>query len=188
MSESNVAEDDFPTEDPLPGDKEQPATGERWDDLADQVRDAEERVLRAQAELENFRKRARRELDEERRYAVLPLVSDLLPVLDNLDRAIGAAEENEGAAGLLEGVKMVAQQLMGVLEQHECRRIQDLGESFDPNLHEAIGQESSAEYGEGVISRVTRIGYCLHDRVVRPSQVMISTGRPAEEGDLPTNE
>jgi molecular chaperone GrpE len=183
MSESNLAENDSPLEDPLHDDNQPPEDVHEFNDPSDALGQAEERVLRAQAELENFRKRARRELEDERRYALVPLVSDLLPVLDNLNLAIGAAEQNEGAAGLLEGVKMVAQQLLGVLEQSDCKTIEDLGEAFDPNLHEAIGQEASSDYEVGVVSRVTRRGYRLHDRVVRPSQVMISTGAPPEEPD-----
>ena len=177
-----------PRDEPL-GDKplgNEPARDELDYLAADQVdsidldglQHADERVLRAQAELENYRKRARREIEEERRYAHLPLVADLLPVLDNLNRAIGAAEQNEGAAGLLDGVKMVATQLLGVIETNQCQRIADMGEPFDPNLHEAIGQEPSSEYESGIICRVTRSGYRLHERVVRPSQVMISTGQP----------
>jgi molecular chaperone GrpE len=146
-----------------------------------QLQQAEDRALRAQAELENFRKRARRELEEERRYAHLPIVNDLLPVLDNLNRAIHAADASEGVTGLLDGVKMVGAQLAGILEKHQLQRIKDLGEPFDPNLHEAIGQEPSVEFEAGTICRVTRAGYRLHDRVVRPSQVMISTGPPLAE-------
>lgn len=182
MSEPDLAENDSPLEEPT---AETPAE-QAADELAgvfDQVRSAEERVLRAQAELENFRKRARRELEDERKYANLPLFSALLPVLDNLQRAIGAAEQNEGAAGLLEGVTMVADQFLGVLDQHGCRRIKDLGETFDPNLHEAIGQEATAEFESGAVSRVTQAGYQLHDRVVRPSLVMISTGPAADDED-----
>ncbi len=77
---------------------------------------AKDRVLRSQAELENYRKRAAREIDEHRRYANLPLLSDLLPVLDNIERAVAAADKSHDAASLLEGIKMVLQQFDGVLD------------------------------------------------------------------------
>jgi len=149
--------------------------------LAQELDAANDRVLRAQAELENFRKRARRELDDQRRYANLPLLGDMLPVLDNLNRAVEAAEQTDATSGLLEGVKMVSAQMLTVLEQHGCRPIEALGVAFDPNLHEAIGKEPSESSPEGVVTRVTRVGYQLHDRVVRPPQVLISAGLPANE-------
>ena len=148
-------------------------------DLPEELTRANERALRAQAELENFRKRVRREMDEERRYARVPLISELLPVMDNLDRALEAAEHSEGDSALLEGVKMVRTQLLGVLEQSHCRAIDAVGTPFDPHLQEAIGQEPSDEHDLGVVTRVVRIGYQLHDRVVRPSQVLVSSG-PAQ--------
>ncbi len=131
-------------------------------------------ALRAQAELENYRKRAGRELQEERRYANMPLMRDLLPVLDNIDRAIGAAEQNPDSAGLLEGVKMVGQQLRTVLEKHHCMSIDSLHTPFDPNLHEAIQQLPSDEHPPNTVIDVTQSGYQLHERVVRPSQVIVS--------------
>jgi len=146
---------------------------------------ANDRTLRAQAELDNFRKRSFRQMEEERKFACVLLLRDLLSVTDNLDRAIEAAEQNENSSSLLEGVKMVGQQLTGVLEQHHCRPINAKGEMFDPHLHEAIAQQPSAEHPAGSVIEVTQVGYQLHDRVVRPSQVLVSAGVPDErpEGD-----
>jgi molecular chaperone GrpE len=148
--------------------------------LREQLDEANDRVLRAQAELENVRKRARRDMDEQRQYANLPLVADLLPALDNLDRAVEAAGQNEYATGLLEGVKMVAFQIQSILQQYNCRRIAAIGSEFDPNVHEAIAQEPSEVIPAGNITREMRVGYQLHDRVIRPSQVMVSTGAPPQ--------
>ena len=147
--------------------------------LEAELHEAGERLLRSQAELENYRKRARREMDEERRYATLPLVRDLLAVLDNLERAIEAAQQTSDSAGLLEGVKMVAAQFTGTLAQHQCVRIETVGTTFDPHLHQAIAQEASTEHAAGTITRAAQVGYKLHDRVVRPAQVFVSTGPPA---------
>jgi molecular chaperone GrpE len=135
---------------------------------------ANDRALRMQAELDNYRKRAARELQEERRYANLPLMRDLVPVLDNLDRAIGAAEKQPDGASLLEGVKLVARQFEEVLGRHHCVRIQAHNEPFDPHLHEAVSQQPSDEHPAGTVLLVTQAGYQLHDRVVRPSQVIVS--------------
>jgi molecular chaperone GrpE len=149
--------------------------------LEEQLRAANDRLLRTQAELENYRKRARRDLEAERRYAAAPLIRDLLSVLDNLDLAVGAAEKSDNAAGLLEGVKMVAAQMQSVLEQHHCRRIDAVGQQFDPHLHEAVAQAPSEEHSAGQITLVARDGYQLHDRVIRPSQVYVSSGSPPSD-------
>jgi len=143
-----------------------------------QLAEAEDRVLRAHAELDNYRKRANRLLQEETKYAPLPLVRDLLPVLDNLERAIQSADQQGSSAGLLEGVKMVAQLLHTVLERHHCRPIEAKGSPFDPYQHEAITQISSQELPPGTVADVVQTGYQLHDRIVRPAQVVVST-RPA---------
>ncbi len=143
---------------------------------------ANDQVLRAHAELENFRKRIYRQMDDERKFAGMPLIRDLVSVVDNLERAIQAAEQNESSSSLLDGVKMVAQQFTAVLDQHHCKRITAKGEAFDPHLHEAIAQQPSQEHPEGSVIDVAQVGYQLHDRVVRPSHVLVSTG-PAEEED-----
>ncbi len=142
--------------------------------LRGELAEAKDRVLRVQAELENYRKRSAREMLDQRRYAQLPLMRDLLPALDNLHRAIESAEQTDDTAGLLEGVKMVTEQLDGVLTKNGCQKIEALGEPFDPHLHEAISQQPSADYPENTVMLVTQAGFQLHDRVVRPSQVIVS--------------
>ena len=189
MADTSVAEDnDRPLEetprddvDEIVEDIAEAQGSEAGTDIASleaDLQQAIDRDLRAQAELENFRKRARREIDEQRQYASLPLMADLLPAIDNLNRAVEAAEKNENSAGLLEGVRMVAGQLLTILEQHHCRPIEAAEKPFDPHVHEAIAQETSDDVPTGWVTRVLRVGYQLHDRVVRPSQVMVSTGPP----------
>ena len=135
---------------------------------------AKDRELRCRAELDNYRKRATRELEERLRYANMELLRDLLPVLDNVERAIEAAEKSADAAALLDGFKMVRQQVEDVLANHHCKRIEALHESFDPNVHHAVMQQPSEEHPANTVLMVTQNGYQLHDRVVRPSQVIVS--------------
>jgi molecular chaperone GrpE len=147
--------------------------------LRTELAEAGDRTLRLQAEFENYRKRAQRDAAEERKYAALPLISDLLGVLDNLDLALQAAEKSGGDKALVDGVRMLAGMFTAVLAQHHCKRIEGVGLPFDPNLHQAIGQEPSNDVSAGHITRVMRYGYQLHDRVVRPSDVFVSTGPAA---------
>lgn len=139
---------------------------------------ANDRLLRLHAEMQNLRNRTSREIADERRYAALPVLRELLPVVDNIDRAIEAAEKAGEAENLLAGFRLVRQQLITVLNNHHCELIEAEGQPFDPNVHQAILQQPSAEAPAGQITLVTQAGYRLHDRVVRPAQVIVSSGPP----------
>jgi molecular chaperone GrpE len=173
--------DDQATAESAPGEDVSPE--EPIDELAllrAELEEAKDRGLRSRAELENYKKRATRQIEEERRYANLPLMRDLLPVLDNVGRAIESAEKNQDAAGLLDGVKMVARQFHDVFRRHDCREIEALDKPFDPHLHQAVSQQPSDECPPNTVVNVLHSGFQLHDRVVRPSQVIVSTAK--EEG------
>lgn len=151
--------------------------------LREDLAGAERRILLAQADMENLRKRMRREMDESVKYADVPLIADLLPVIDNLTRAIDSAGESPEAAGIVTGVKMVAQNMLDVLGKRGCKTIDALGQPFDPNLHDAILQQPSGDVPAGHVLMVTQTGYQLHDRVIRPAQVIVSTGSPEAAAD-----
>jgi molecular chaperone GrpE len=150
--------------------------GDELEHTRSELAEAKDRALRAVAELENFRKRSRREAEDERRFADLPLLRELLPVVDNIGRAIEAAQKNADTGGLLEGFKMVSQQLEAVLLRHNCKRIEAQGKPFDPHLHQAIMQQPSADLPANTVLQVVQDGFQLHERVIRPAQVIVSTG------------
>ncbi|MHB8902393.1 MAG: nucleotide exchange factor GrpE [Thermoguttaceae bacterium] len=149
--------------------------------LQTELEEAKNRALRSSAELENFRRRANRQIEDERRYANLELLRALLPIWDNMQRAVEAARSAGETGSLLEGFRMVSSQLENVLERFHCVRIEAEGRPFDPNLHEAISQMPSADQAPGTVLVVTQLGFLLHDRVVRPCQVVVSTSPPANE-------
>lgn len=152
---------------------------EAMERMAVEVEQARQRVLMAQAELENFRKRTRKDYEDQIRFAAMPLVEDLLQVRDNLVRAIDAAENASSASeGLKDGVQLVVKQLDDVFGKHGIQAIAAVGEPFDPNVHEAIAQTPSDTYPEGVVAIEATTGFLMHHRVVRPSQVVVSTGTP----------
>jgi len=148
------------------------------DQLAAELAAANDRALRLQAEMQNLRNRTSREIAEERRYAALPVLRELLPVIDNIDRAIDAAQKAGEPENLLAGFRLVRQQLLAVLDHHHCESITAEGQPFDPSIHEAILQQPSEEVPAGHVMQVTQPGYKLHDRVVRPAQVIVSSGPP----------
>ena len=159
------------------------AGGDELEKLRTEVAEGRDRALRAVAELENYRKRARREMEDERRYADLPLLSDLLPVIDNVGRAITAGEAATDPKAVVAGFKMVAQQLEQVLARHQCIKIAALQQPFDPHQHQAIMQQPSDKVAPNTVLTVAQDGYQLHDRVLRPAQVIVSTAPPQKDAD-----
>jgi molecular chaperone GrpE len=155
---------------------EQPETrDEEMERLRHTAAEADKRVLMAQAEAENFRKRMRRDFEDQLKYAAVPMVADLLEVRDNLLRALEAADQSDQSSSLKEGVAMVAKQLADTLTKYGVREIPAEGEVFDPNFHEAISQ-MPGDQPSGNVAHVALSGFMMHDRVVRPSQVVVSTG------------
>lgn len=145
--------------------------------LLDKLKVAEAEVLRSRAEMENYRKRMQRDSDQQLKFANVPIVRDLLDVIDNLNRAIEAARGDEtNTKALIDGVQMVSQQFNDALAKHGCKPIQAVGTTFDPNIHQAIAQMPSEEVPAGTVAMEVAVGYMLHDRVIRPAQVIVSTG------------
>jgi len=171
MQDENAHEniDDMPVE-----DTEQLESNAGTDGLSSQLQDAEERVLRAQAEIENVRKRGRREYEDLLRYGEMKLLRDILPVLDNIERAIEASESTTDVETLREGFRMTASQIEKLLESHGCETVKTENEVFDPTVHEAISQQPGNGADPGTVIGVTSRGYVLHDRVVRPAQVVVA--------------
>jgi len=153
---------------------EQPAPMSESVSLEQKLQDAEERVLRVQAELENFRKRSRREYEDALKYREMDLLRDLLPVLDNVRRAIEASEKTADVESLKSGFRMTAQQIEKLLDAHGCKTIETDGQAFDPAIHDAILQQSVPNVKPGTIVGAASRGYRLHDRVVRPAQVIVA--------------
>lgn len=151
---------------------------EEMERLRDEVDAADKRVLQAQADAENFRKRMRRDYEDQLKFAPMAVISDILQVRDNLTRAIEAASTSEIDAhhGLLEGVEMVTKQLDDTLAKHGVEAIPAEGEVFDPNIHEAISQMPTPDVEEGKVAHVAVTGFRMHGRVIRPAQVVVSMG------------
>jgi molecular chaperone GrpE len=132
-------------------------------------------VKQGRAEFENYQKRAQRDLATERRFAQAPLAGDLLPALDNLERAIAAADKGGEKGSLTQGVEMVHTQLLDTLRRHGVTRIDALGKPFDPNLHQAVMQQPAADHPPQTVLQVLEPGYMIHERVLRPARVIVST-------------
>jgi molecular chaperone GrpE len=144
------------------------------DQLRQEIRQLNDRWLRSEAEMDNLRRRTRREIEENAKFANQRLLVDLMEVVDNLHRALGAA--NSGTEGsLVAGVQMVTMQFEDVLKRHGCERVPTAGVAFDPNLHEAI-QMVPSDLPAGSVVQEVRSGYRLHERLIRPAQVVVAAG------------
>lgn len=151
-------------------------------ELKRQLEEAEKRALLCQADLENFRRRKNRESADLLKYANLPLLQNLLEIVDNLERALESARnESAETSSLQQGVEMVFSQLQLALENAGCVRIESVGQEFDPNVHEAIMMQPDEAPANTIIVEA-QSGYRLHDRVVRPAKVIISTGSAESPG------
>lgn len=133
-----------------------------------------DRFLRQAAEVENYKKRAAREKADAIRYANESLVKDLLPVLDNLERALDYAKGGENGKPLLEGIEMVLKTFLESLGKHGVNQISAVGETFDPNKHEAIAQVESQKHKPNTVIQEHQKGYYLLERLLRPAQVSVA--------------
>lgn len=140
--------------------------------------------LRARADLENHRKRAQRDKEDLSRFANENILREILPVVDNLERALDhARKDGQGGEGLLQGVEMTLDQLQKALGKFGVTPVEALGASFDPAFHEAVGQLESSEYPPNAVAQQLQKGYLLHDRLLRPAMVMVAKAPAADPSE-----
>ncbi len=154
---------------------------EEWEKLQEELKLWQERALRYAAEVENLKKTFKREKEEFYKYALEQVFRELLPSVDNLERALEAAEKSQDIKALLDGVALTLKGLMSAMEKFGLTQFEvALGEAFNPHHHEALHLEETEEHPEGTVVRVYQKGYKLHDRVIRPALVAVAK-RPATE-------
>ena len=144
------------------------------EDLKRQVAEKQDRLLRALAEVDNVKRRTQREREDYVRYANEGLVRDLLPILDNFDRALEAARATQEAAKVVDGVALIQRELLKALERVGVTRYSAVGERFDPNRHEATGRVVSVNQPPDTVVAELTAGYVLNGRVLRPAQVVVA--------------
>ena len=137
--------------------------------------DLRDRYLRTLADFENYRKRVDREKQDFYKYALADTLRDLLPVLDNFDRALEHAEEGDD---FHKGVSLIYKQMFDALKKHGVRVIDETGVRFDPNIHEAVVTEKNPDVPAHTVTTILQKGYFLHDRLLRPALVKVAVGGP----------
>lgn len=161
------------------------------DALQNALAEAEEQrnlYLRTLADFQNYRRRQQDALDQIRWTMVEAFVHDLLPILDNFDRALSAADEVQDGNSILEGVRLTQKQIAELLERFDIKPIEAVGKPFDPNLHDAVSRVESVDHQDGEIVEEIQRGYTIQDRVLRPSRVLVAkkSEQPIENGGIDT--
>ncbi|MDJ0815119.1 MAG: nucleotide exchange factor GrpE [Desulfobacterales bacterium] len=170
-------------EDPL-GDLE-----DRLKATEQEARENYDRLLRVSAEFENYKKRASREMEEFRKYSNQSLIKELLSVVDNLELAMSSTSGHEAIdQGLLQGLEMTHREILKVFEKFAVKPISASGEPFDPTYHEAVMQEETDEVPENTVVNEMQKGYLIHDRLLRPSMVVVAKSKTKKnDADPQTN-
>jgi Molecular chaperone GrpE (heat shock protein) len=146
----------------------------RIEELTKLAEENQQRYLRAQADFDNFRRRTQKEKEDLAQYASMKLIGQLLPVVDNFERAVAAASANQDFDALAKGVDMIFRQLEQTLQQEGLKAMEAVGEPFNPEFHQAIMTVESDEHDEGIIVEEVQKGYILKERVLRPAMVKVS--------------
>ena len=155
---------------------------EKLESMGQEVKENYDRFLRVSAEFENYKKRAAREMNDFRKFANESFVKAMLPVVDNLDRAIESSNNDKHAdTSMLEGVDMILKEILKIFEQFNVKPFESLGKTFDPSLHQAVMQEETEIYPENSVVNELQKGYMMHDRLLRPAMVVVSKTKTKSE-------
>jgi molecular chaperone GrpE len=162
------------TEQPLEEKDELTLANERIAELEAKLQEMENRYLRLHADFDNFRRRTKLDFEAAEKYRVQSLVADILPALDNFERALKVEAEDDKARSILQGMEMVYRSLIEALKKEGVEPIEAIGKPFDPHLHQAVMQVEDSNYEPNIVVEEFQKGYKLKDRVIRPSMVKVS--------------
>jgi molecular chaperone GrpE len=165
------------------GPRDEPEVEAPVSEHADQLREAQDRLMRALADYDNFRKRVERERADDRRYQGFEVLRELLPVVDNLERALSSEGSVED---LKTGVRLTLKQVAELLERHGVKRIESVGLTFDPRFHEAISHHPDAEVEQPTVSAEHEAGYSMKERLLRAARVTVAMPAPQSAEEQPS--
>ncbi|MBU8684355.1 nucleotide exchange factor GrpE [Bacillus haynesii] len=168
-AEQTAAEADAPAE-----DTQTEMLEKQLKELQERLEEKENKLLRVQADFENYKRRARLDLEAAEKYRSQRIISELLPALDNFERALQIDPDNEQTKSLLQGMEMVHRQILEALKNEGVEQIPSVGEQFDPNMHQAVMQVEDEAYESNAVVEELQKGYKLKDRVIRPSMVKVN--------------
>lgn len=151
-------------------------------DLLEGIKALQDKYLRLAAEFDNYKRLSQREQRDYARFVNEGLLKELLPIIDNLERAVRSSKENQGRDGLIQGVELILKQFAETLAKCGVRPIASVGQAFDPSCHQAVARVESNTVPAGSVVEEFQRGYYLHDRILRPAMVTVSAGEQADQG------
>jgi len=159
---------------------------ERLEGAQKEAAQSYDRFLRVAADLENYKKRATRDMEELRKYANESLLRDLLSVMDNLERAVQSSDDGKNNdSSIIEGVDMTLKERLKILEKNQVKAVVAAGRPFDPAFHQAFMTEESGEHPENTVLKELQKGYTLHNRLLRPAMVVVSKAKSTDATETP---
>lgn len=175
--------DDFAKEDAEESIEPPDEAPSRLESLEQEAKETYDRLLRVSAEFENYKKRVAREMNDFRKYANENIAKAMLPVIDNLYRAIESSGNGAHAnSSLVEGVDMTLREILKVLEQFGVKPFESVGETFDPAFHQAVMQQETEDHPDNIVLTELQKGYMMHDRLLRPAMVVVSKKKETDAG------
>jgi molecular chaperone GrpE len=172
---SDVNDTDVQAEGAAPDNPPTEAVNDELTKAVEEREQLRDRLLRTTAEFDNYRKRVDRDRKDMTDRAAEAILTEILPIIDDLERALAAEDTGEGADAYRRGVELIHKQLLDLLTRRGVTPIDTAGAMFDPHLHQAVSSEPSADHGEGEIIEEFRRGYRLGDRLLRPAMVKVAT-------------
>lgn len=181
---SDTPDPGAPANDSAPPAPESGTPEARIAELEAEIARFKDQALRALAEAENTRRRAQREIEDNNRFAVANFARDILPLADNLRRALDTLKPEERAADeklekFAQGIELVEREFLATIERQQVRKVDPLGQPFDHNLHQAVMQVEAADKAPATVVQVLQPGYTIHGRLLRPAMVVVSKSGPA---------
>lgn len=177
-SDVNVGEEslleEVETEEVISAEEQIESLMQQVKDLEAQLEEKDNRYLRLQADLDNYRRRAKLDMEASVKYRAQSLITDLLPIIDNFERALQVKTENEEVKSVLTGMEMVYKSLLDALKNEGTEQIDAVGKEFDPNFHQAVMQVQDETFASNIVVEELQKGYLLKDRVIRPSMVKVN--------------
>jgi molecular chaperone GrpE len=182
-SEENEPEQTMPDEQTINGEEDpMKALEAKFEAKEKEAEENYDRLLRLSAEFENYKKRSSREIEEFRKFANQSLIKEMLSVVDNLELAMNSTNGHKAIdKDLLQGLEMTHREILKVFEKFNVKPIDAKGQPFDPTFHEAVMQEETNDYAKNTVINEMQRGYMIHDRLLRPSMVVVA--KPREEKD-----
>lgn len=182
INNNSLPENESAEEEAIQPDDPMKALEAKLETAEKELQETHDRLLRVSAEFENYKKRSARDMTDFKKFANETLIKEMLPVVDNLERALESTNQDRPESkSVAEGVRMTLTEILKIFEKYQVKQIEALGETFDPSFHQAVMQEEDDSQPDKTITKELQKGYLMHDKLIRPAMVVVSKKKAAAE-------